>query len=82
MTAGFNEMQASISYCLYALFSGCKAQHVGNELLVVRLSTGCGRRQLSDSDFKGVPLSIRSTVKLRELNSFYQQLQEHLCKNK
>uniref|UniRef100_A0A674N2V1 Protein FAM33A n=1 Tax=Takifugu rubripes TaxID=31033 RepID=A0A674N2V1_TAKRU len=42
---------------------------------------GCGIRQLSDSAFKSVPLSIRSKVKLPELNSFYQQLQEHLCKN-
>ncbi|XP_029704711.1 spindle and kinetochore-associated protein 2-like [Takifugu rubripes] len=41
----------------------------------------CGIRQLSDSAFKSVPLSIRSKVKLPELNSFYQQLQEHLCKN-
>lgn len=37
-------------------------------------------KQLSDSIFKGVPLSIRSKVKLPELNIFYQQLQEHLCK--
>uniref|UniRef100_H2S455 Protein FAM33A n=1 Tax=Takifugu rubripes TaxID=31033 RepID=H2S455_TAKRU len=38
-------------------------------------------KHLSDSAFKSVPLSIRSKVKLPELNSFYQQLQEHLCKN-
>lgn len=46
------------------------------------LSTGCEIKQLSDTVFKGVPLSIRSKVKLAEVNIFYQQLQEHLCKNR
>lgn len=49
-------------------------------LLLFFLSTVCEMKQLSDSIFKGVPLSIRSKVKLPELNIFYQQLQEHLCK--
>ncbi|CAF94758.1 unnamed protein product, partial [Tetraodon nigroviridis] len=41
----------------------------------------CEIKQLSDTVFKGVPLSIRSKVKLPELNIFYQQLQENFYQN-
>ncbi|XP_056909831.1 spindle and kinetochore-associated protein 2 isoform X3 [Takifugu flavidus] len=62
--------------------NGCHTQAVSSvEASGQQQPISCGIRQLSDSAFKSVPLSIRSKVKLPELNSFYQQLQEHLCKN-
>ncbi|XP_013875799.1 SKA complex subunit 2 [Austrofundulus limnaeus] len=38
----------------------------------------CGYEEVSAATFEAVPLSVRSNIKLAELNEFYQQLQQHL----
>uniref|UniRef100_A0A8C4IQQ4 Protein FAM33A n=1 Tax=Dicentrarchus labrax TaxID=13489 RepID=A0A8C4IQQ4_DICLA len=37
--------------------------------------------ELSEAMFGAVPLSLRSSIKLADLNVFYQQLQQHLSKD-
>ncbi|XP_042287166.1 spindle and kinetochore-associated protein 2 isoform X3 [Thunnus albacares] len=41
----------------------------------------CEYEELSEAMLEMVPLSIRSNIKLADLNVFYQQLQQHFSKN-
>ncbi|XP_035522065.1 spindle and kinetochore-associated protein 2 [Morone saxatilis] len=45
------------------------------------LSCECDNVELSEAMFEAVPLSVRSNIKLADLNVFYQQLQQHLSKD-
>ena len=49
--------------------------------LSILVSTGCEYEELSEAMLEMVPLSIRSNIKLADLNVFYQQLQQHFSKN-
>ncbi|KAK9536073.1 hypothetical protein VZT92_005885 [Zoarces viviparus] len=44
-------------------------------------SLSCEYEELSAAMLEAVPLSVRSNVKLADLNVFYQQLQQHLGKD-
>ncbi|XP_040007272.1 spindle and kinetochore-associated protein 2 [Xiphias gladius] len=41
----------------------------------------CEYAELSEAMLEAVPFSMRSNIKLADLNMFYQQLQQHLSKN-
>ncbi|XP_044078410.1 spindle and kinetochore-associated protein 2 isoform X2 [Siniperca chuatsi] len=41
----------------------------------------CEYEELSEATLEAVPLSIRSNIKLADLNVFYKQLQQHFNKN-
>ncbi|XP_042355549.1 spindle and kinetochore-associated protein 2 [Plectropomus leopardus] len=41
----------------------------------------CEYEQLSEATLEAVPLSVRTNVKLADLNLFYQQLQQHISKD-
>ncbi|TKS83033.1 Spindle and kinetochore-associated protein 2 [Collichthys lucidus] len=43
--------------------------------------SSCEYKELSEATFEALPLSIRSNVKLDDLNVFYQQLQQHFSKD-
>ncbi|XP_063751284.1 spindle and kinetochore-associated protein 2 isoform X1 [Eleginops maclovinus] len=44
-------------------------------------SQSCEYEELSDAMFETLPLSVRANIKLADLNTFYQQLQQHSGKD-
>ncbi|KAM9348687.1 SKA complex subunit 2 [Symphorus nematophorus] len=43
--------------------------------------SSCQYEEVSEDTLESVPLSVRSNIKLSDLNEFYQQLQQHLSKD-
>lgn len=69
-----------LSAQFYILLHLLTALNFQTELPVI-VSTGCEYEELSEAMLEAVPLSIRSDIKLANLNVFYQQLQQYFSKN-